>query len=127
MAMEIIESGPQALIAAGAGTTTVGVGDVPAHESQATYNCERITVTSQTLITAASLGTFNVRQMRAGSAVATIGTLLLAVNLPAEVPVVIPVTGTPVLLPGDFIDCQYVQTSTGTALTVGWEVHVEID
>jgi hypothetical protein len=128
MAMEIIESGPQALIAAGAGTTTVGIGDIPAHESQGTYNLERVTVTSQTLITANSLATFNVRQMRAGSAVATVATLLVAANLPAEVPVVIPVSATvPVLLPGDFLDCTYVQTSTGLALTVGWEIHCEID
>lgn len=127
MAMEIIESGPQALIAAAAGTTTVGIGDVPAHEAQGSYNLERVTVTSQTLITANSLGTFNVRQLRAGSAVATVATLLIAANLVAETPFVIPVTGTPVLLAGDFLDCQYVQTGAGLALTVGWEIHCEID
>lgn len=130
MAMEIIESGPQALIAASAGTTTVGIGDIPAHEAQGSYNLERVSVTSQTLITGNGLATFNVRQLRAGTAVATVATLLLAtgVNLPAETPVVIPVSSTtPVLLPGDFLDVQYVQTSTGLALTVGWEIHCEID
>lgn len=128
MAMELLESGPQALIAAAAGTTTVGLGDVPAHESQGAYNLERVTVTSQTLITANSLGTVSVRQMRAGAQVGSaIASLLVAANLPAEVPVVVPIVGTPSLLPGDFLDVQWVQTGAGLALTAGWEVHAEID
>ena len=131
MAMEVLQYGPGAVVAASAGTTTVIVGEVPAHESQAAYTLERVSFTSQTLITGNGLATINIRQMRAGSQVsASIASLLLAtgVNLPAEQSVSIPVTvGSETLLAGDILECTYVQTSTGLALTIGWRVACEID
>jgi hypothetical protein len=135
MAMEVLQYGPGAVVAAGAGTTTVIVGEVPAHESEGGFQLERVSFTSQTLITGNGLATINIRQVRAGSQVsAAIATLLLATttgNLPAETPVVIPIVGSgataPVLLAGDVLECTYVQTSTGLALTIGWRVAVEID
>jgi hypothetical protein len=130
MAMEVLQYGPGAVVAAAAGTTTVIVGEVPAHETEGSFNLERVSFTSQTLITGNGLATINIRQVRAGSQVsASIAALLLAsgVNLPAETPVAIPVTGTPDLLAGDVLECTYVQTSTGLALTIGWRVACEID
>lgn len=52
--------------------------------------------------------TFNVRQVRAGSLVATFATVTLNVgtNLTAEVPLVVPVTAPPTLVQDDVIDVE---------------------
>lgn len=109
--------------AAAAGTTVLGtIGEVPQTESEQNWAVNRMAITATALVTgnAVNSGTVNVRQLRAGSVIATIGTLALVagVNLAAEVPTVIPVSGSPVLVAGDVLDVQYVQIGTGLALPV---------
>lgn len=116
--------------AAGATSVTV-VGEVPSTFVQPSYSPQRLSVTSPSLVTgqATNFATINVRQMRAGGVVATIGTLALsaaAVTLPAEVPVSIPISGSPVLLDADVIDVQLVQSGTGLALPAGIVASVEL-
>jgi hypothetical protein len=108
-----------AAIAAAAGTTLAGVlGEVPTTESMTNWQLARATFTPTLAVVGNSLGTVNIRQMRAGSVVATVATILLATGTTyaAEVPVVIPITGTPVLVAGDVLDVQYVQTGAGLAI-----------
>lgn len=116
---------------AGGSTSVTILCEVPSTFAEPSYAVQRISVTSPSLVTgqATNFATINVRQMRAGSAVATIGTLALSaasVTLPAEVPVSIPVSGTPVLLDADVIDVQLVQTGTGLALPAGILASVEL-
>lgn len=130
-AMEVLQVTLPAVAAAG-GTTTFELGEIPVRETEGAFNLERISVTAPSLVTGvtATSGTFNVRQIRAGSVVtAVVGTLALVtgVNLPAETPVVIPITTVVNWLPGDIMDVQYVQVSTGLALPVGTQIHAEID
>src|SRR6266702_7392342 len=78
-AMEVLQSGVLATIAALAGTTTLQLGIVPVHESQGTFSLESAEVQFPSAVTGNSLGTINVRQMRAGAQVsASIANLLLA-------------------------------------------------
>jgi hypothetical protein len=130
-AMEVLQTVLPAVAAAG-GTTTFEIGEIPTSESEGAFNLESIKVTAPSLVTGATAtaGTFNVRQLRAGSVItAVVGTLALVtgVNLPAETPVVIPITAVVRWLPGDILDVQYVQISTGTALPVGTKIEAEID
>lgn len=116
---------------AGGATSVTIVGEVPSTFAEPSYAPQRISVISPSLVTgqATNFATINVRQMRAGSAVATIGTLALsaaAVTLPAEVPVSIPISGSPVLLDADVIDVQLVQSGTGLALPAGIVAAVEL-
>lgn len=129
MSMQILQSGQMVAISGGAGTTTLMLGEVPMRESQGSYNLDRVTVIAPSTVTGNGLGTINIRQMRAAVQVAaSIATLLLAsaVNLTAETPVSVPVTGTPILLPGDLLEVTYVQTGGGLALPAGTIVKVEI-
>jgi cytochrome bd-type quinol oxidase subunit 2 len=108
-----------AAIAAAAGTTLAGVlGEAPTTESMTNWQIPRVTFTPTLAVIGNSLGTLNVRQLRAGAVVATVATILLATGTTyaAEVPVVVPITGTPVLVAGDVLDVQYVQTGAGLAL-----------
>lgn len=131
MAMEVLQTTLPAVAAAG-GTTTFLLGEVPTKEAEGAFNLEKVSVTAPSLVTGATAtaGTFNVRQLRAGSVItAVVGTLALitGVNLAAEVEVTIPITTVPTLLAGDLIDVQYVQISTGLALPVGTQLKAEID
>lgn len=130
-AFEILEATLGAVAAAAGTTVPAELGEVPVQESEQHWQIARMSVTAPTLVTgnASNSGTLNVRQMRAGSAVATVGTLALVagVNLAAETPVQIPVTGTPDLLAGDVLDVQYVQIGTGLALPAGTSVKAEIN
>lgn len=116
--------------AAGATSVTI-LGEVPSTFAEPSYAPQRLSLISPSLVTgqATNFATINIRQMRAGSAVATIGTLALSaatVTLPAEVPVSVPISGTPVLLDGDVIDVQLVQTLTGLALPAGIVASIEM-
>jgi hypothetical protein len=116
---------------AGGGTSATPIGSVPSSFSQAGYSPSKITVISPTLVTGVTTNTatINVRQLRAGAAVATIGTLPLVsgTNLAAETEVAVPVTGSPVLLDSDVLDVQLVQGGTGLVLPAGIVVQVELD
>ena len=69
------------------------------------------------------------RQIRAGASIGTIGTLALSassVTLAAEVETNVPVTGSPILVPGDVIDVQMVQSGTGLASPAGVVAKAEL-
>jgi hypothetical protein len=130
MAFEMLQAVLPAQSAAGATSVTI-VGAVPSSYDQPNYSVGKLSVTSPSLVTgqATNFATINVRQMRAGASVGTIGTLALSaasVTLPAEVETNIPVTGSPVLLDGDVLDVQLVQTGTGLALPAGIVAKVEL-
>ena len=110
-----------AAISAAAGTTVNGeLGEVPVNESEQNWGLYRVAITATAAVTGnnSNSGTINIRQMRAGAAVATVASLALVTgtNLAAEVPTVIPISGSPVLVAGDVLDVQYVQIGTGLAL-----------
>lgn len=71
----------------------------------------------------------SVRQLRAGSLVQTIGTLVLnsGTNLVAETPVAIPVTNPPSLRDGDLLDAVLHQNGTGVAVGAGLIVEVDVN
>lgn len=73
--------------------------------------------------------TFNVRQMRAGSAVATFASLTLAsgTNLVAEIPVAVPITAQAVFAANDVIDVQMVQNASGLAVGSGLVLSVFVN
>lgn len=129
MAMEILQA--NVTVAAAVGTTVQILGEVPTREAQGAFNIERIVVIAPSAVTGNSTNstTINVRQMRAGVAIATLGTLALTtgVNLAADVPVALALTGVPTVLAGDVLDVQFVQIGTGLALPAGTNVAAEID
>jgi len=122
MAFAVVQNSLPAQTAGGATSTTM-VGDVPTQEAQATFQPTKLSLTSPSLVTgvATNNATFNFRQMRAGVSQATIGTLTLGsgTNLAAEVETNVPITGAPILLPGDVVDVQMVQNGTGLVIPVG--------
>ncbi|PZR65801.1 MAG: hypothetical protein DLM66_14815 [Candidatus Dormiibacter spiritus] len=130
MAFEILQTVVPA-IAAAAGTTVEPIGEVPVREAEGAFNVERVVVTTPTTVTGAATntGTINIRQMRAGSAVATLASLALlaGTNLTAEIPAVLALTGVPTVVAGDLLEFQYVQIGTGLALPAGVKVGVELD
>ena len=131
MAFEVLQAVLPAQTAGGATSVTI-LGDIPSTFSQPSYQVGKISLTSPSLVTgqATNFATFNVRQMRAGSSVATIGTLALnagTVTLPAEQETNVPVSGTPALLAGDTIDVQMVQSGTGLAIPAGVVAKVELE
>ena len=130
MAFRVLEATLPAQAAAGATIVTI-LDDVPDTFAQPNYVVQKISLTSPSLVTgqATNFATINIRQVRAGSAVATIGTLALnagTVTLPAETETNVAISGTPNLLAGDTIDAQQVQTGTGLALPAGIVARVEI-
>lgn len=136
-AFELLEATLDA-VAAAAGTTVPAIlGEVPVNESQANFSLQRVEVTAPALVTGNSTNsaTINVRQLRAGAPVTTNGqtggvlatlALVTGVNLAADTPAVLAVTGTPVLLAGDVLDVQVVQIGTGLAIPAGTSVKAEI-
>lgn len=131
MPFEVLQITIPAVSAAG-GTTTFLIGEIPSKESEGSFVLEKVSVTAPSLVTGATAtaGTFNVRRLRAGSVeTAVCGTLALVtgVNLTAEVETNIPITVSTGWLPGDVVDVQYVQISTGLALPVGTQIKAEID
>ena len=130
MAFEVMQVTLPAVAAAG-GTTTFLLGEFPTKESTGAYNIDKVSVTAPSLVSGATAtaGTFNVRLLRAGAVnTAVVGTLALitGVNLAAETEVVIPFSVTVNPLPGDVLDVQYVQISTGLALPVGTQLKAEV-
>lgn len=73
--------------------------------------------------------TFNVRQLRAGSAVSTFASLTLnsGTNLVAETPVSVPISSQPALQPDDEFDVQMVQNGTGLAVGAGLFISIEVN
>lgn len=131
MAYETLEGLLPAQTAGGATSVTM-IGVVPSTEAQATWQPTKLSLTSPTLVTgqATNFVTYNFRQMRAGATLATIGTLALSsapVTLPAEVETNVPVTGTPILVPGDVVDVQMVQSGTGLASPANVSAKVELE
>ncbi len=128
MAFEILQI--PVTVAAAAGTTVVPIGEVPLREAEGTFNVDRVVVTAPTTVTGNGTNsiTINVRQLRAGSSLATVATLALTagVNLTAETPVPLSVTGTPQVLAGDLLEAQFVQIGTGLALPAGTKLGVEL-
>lgn len=129
-AFQLLEATLGAVAAAAGTTVPAELGEVPLNESEQNWQLQRLSVTTPTLVTgnATNSGTINIRQMRAGAVIATVGTLALVagVNLAAETPVNIPISGAPVLVAGDVLDVQYVQIGTGLALPAGTAVKAEI-
>lgn len=128
--MEVLDAVLPAQTAGGATSVTV-LGDMPSAESTATWVVGRLSLTSPTLVTGAAtnFATINFRQVHAGSAVQTLGTLALnatTVTLPAETEVNVPITGTTPIPSGDTVDVQLVQSGTGLALPAGILARAEV-
>ncbi|MFX0581183.1 hypothetical protein [Nocardia nepalensis] len=72
--------------------------------------------------------TFTVRHLRAGTVQATFASLTTTtgVTLSAEAPVSVPITTQPILMPGDVIDVQMHQNSSGQAIPAGLLLSVYI-
>ena len=130
MAFEVLQAVLPAQTAGGATSVTI-LDDVPSTFTQPSFIVGKLTLTSPSLVTgvATNNATFNFRQMRAGSSVATIGTLTLGsgTNLAAETETNVPVSGTPSLLDGDTIDVQMVQNGTGLAIPAGVVARAELE
>lgn len=129
-AFETLEAVLPAQSAGGATSVTI-LGAVPSAHAQPQYQPSKLSLSAPSLVTgqATNFVTVNFRQMRAGASVATIGTLALSaatVTLPLEVERDVPITGSPILLGGDVIDVQCVQSGTGLALPAGVVAKVEM-
>jgi hypothetical protein len=115
--------------AAAGATVLTELGEVPASEGSDT-SILRVGITSPSLVTGVvtNNATINVRRFRAGVLQDTTATITLAAgtNLPAETTVLVPVTGSPYIAPGDVFEAQQVQNGTGLALPAGIAVEVEI-
>jgi hypothetical protein len=103
--------------------------EVPATESANAL--ARLTLTPQN--TQAAQGGTNyliltVKQFRAGSAIATLGSLLFSVTATvAETPIAIPLTGADQQLQaGDVLEAEFTHAGTGGALGAGSSVEVEL-
>ncbi|MFB7719336.1 hypothetical protein [Nocardia sp. NPDC056100] len=72
--------------------------------------------------------TITVRQLRNGALVQPFGSLTVGagITLAAEMPVSIPITAQPILLPGDVIDVQVHQNGSGQAIGAGLNVAIFI-
>ena len=130
--MAVVTSPALPAQAAAGATSTTYLATYDVSEGQGTsISAIRVTApagyTTVTGTVAPNNAQFNFRQMRANAAVATIGSLVLAVgtNLVAETPVSVPITTQPTLQPGDTIDVQMVQNGTGLVINDG--LFVEID
>lgn len=130
MSFQALDADLPAQAAAGATLTTI-LGNAPDNFVEPSFTLEKLALTSPTLVTgqATNYATINFRQVRAGSVIATLGSLVLnaaGVTLPAETEVNVPITGTPVILAGDTIDTTQVQTGTGLALPAGINARCEL-
>jgi len=116
---------------AAGGTITTLIGAVPSNLVQSTWQVEKLSAVSPSLVTGAATNyaSLVVRQLRAGSVVQTLGTLALnaaSVTLPAETEVNIPITNAGPLLDGDVLDVQQQQSGSGLALPAGIVVKCEL-
>ena len=118
---------------AGGGTSTTYVGTFETADASG-LGVTRVVITppagySTVTGVATNNATFNVRQLRAGSAVTTFASLTLnsGTNLVAETPVSVPITGQPSLQADDEFDVQMVQNGTGLAVGAGLFVSVEVN
>lgn len=73
--------------------------------------------------------TFNVRQLRGGSVVATFASVTLnaGTNLTAETSLNVPITAATQIARGDVFDVQQVQNGTGLAVGAGVVAQVEVN
>ncbi len=115
--------------AAAGATITTSLGENPTTEGSDT-SINRIGITSPSLVTGVVTNnvTFNIRRFRAGVLVETTATITLGsgTNLPAETTVLVPVTGSPYIAPGDVFEVQQVQNGTGLATPAGIAIEIEI-
>lgn len=114
-----------------AGTDSVlSMGAVPSQESQGSWLVAKMSLVSPALVTGATATqlVFTFNQYRAGVLVAALGSFTTSTgnNLAAHVETNVPVTGAPVLLPGDVIEVAVTHASTGTAIPQGLKAKVEI-
>jgi hypothetical protein len=117
--------------AGGAASTTI-LGIVPSTFGQTNYLLGRLSLTSPSLVTgqATNYVTIAFRHMRAGVAVATLGTYTMStapVTLPAETEQVVAITGTPDIRAGDVLEVICTQVGTGLALPASVIAQVELE
>lgn len=131
--MALYEAPPFAAQAAAGADQTVLVGVVEPQDGQGN-GVDRMIVTAPsgfTTVTGAATNNaqISVRQVRAGSVVTTIGTLVFnaGTNLSAENPVSIPVSSAPSLQAGDVLDAVMHQNGTGLAVGAGVIVQVTVN
>lgn len=130
--MTIFAATLPAQAAAGASATVLaGVFEPGNFSTNTVDNIEVVAPAGYTTVTGAASNnaTITVRQVRAGTVVATIGALTTVVgtNLVAETPLAIPVTTQPSLQPGDVIDVVLSQNASGVAVGAGLVVDVYVD
>lgn len=131
--MAMYEAPPFAAQTAAGADQTVLLGVVEPQDGQGN-GVDRMVVTAPSgfsTVTGANTNNvqISVRQVRAGSAVGTIGTLVFnsGTNLTAENPVAIPVTTPPTLQAGDVLDAVMHQNGTGLAVGAGVIVQVTVN
>lgn len=90
-----------------------------------------VSATSPSVVTGVATNnvTIAVRQLRAGTPVATFASITLGsgTNLPAENPVNVPLTATISPAVGDVMDAVMTQNGTGLALPAGVQLQVVLD
>lgn len=107
---------------AGGGTSVTNSGPfVPHVPGGQGVNALYLTAPSTITGVATNNVTFNIRQVRAGSVVQTIGSATLAsgVNLTAEIPLAVTISTPTTFSPADVVDVQMVQNGTGLAVAAG--------
>lgn len=127
------EAPPFAAQSAAGGDQTVVLGVVEPQDGQGS-GVDRMVVTAPSGFTTVTGQATNnvqisVRQVRAGSVVATIGTLVFAAgtNLSSENPIAIPISTPPALQAGDVLDAVMHQNGTGLAVGTGVLVQVTVN
>lgn len=113
------------------GSTSVTMAGVYFPEQGQSDTIDAIYFTAPSAITGTNTNYFtvNVRQLRAGSVLATLATKAFTsgTNAAAETPVSLPTPASPVVLEaGDVVDVQLVQTGTGLAVPAGCLVTVVV-
>lgn len=108
------------------------MGSVPSSMAQATWQVGKLAFVSPTAVTGATAQNFVVLflQFRAGAQVAILGgySVVAGNSLVANTEVVVPVVGTPVLLPADVLVCQTQMTGgTGLGVPIGISAKAEIE
>lgn len=103
---------------------------VPASFSESSWLVSRFSLTSPSLVTGVATNnvTFNLRQIRGGSVLATLASVVLAAgtNLAAEQEFNAVLSSQGPLQAGDVLDVQMVQNGTGLAVPAGVLVKVEL-
>lgn len=113
-----------------AGSTSVTMAGVYQVQPEQSDTLDVVTVTSPSVVTGVATNNFtlNVRQLRAGSVLATLATKTFGagVNLAAEVPLSLTFTQTAPFEANDVFDVQLVQNGTGLAVPAGVQVALVI-